>query len=125
MSSDANSLKNQLENHLSELQKFDKEVQDLLSSRQRLEVQLCENKLVQDELELLKSGSEVYRLTGPTLLRQELSEAKDNIQKRINFIGSELNRINKNTEELKNKRNVVHDRVMDLQQKYKQALNIG
>ncbi|CAG2061961.1 unnamed protein product [Timema podura] len=38
------------------------------------------------ELDLLKSGGEVYKLIGPVLVKQDLEEAKQNVTKRMDYI---------------------------------------
>ena len=42
------------------------------------------------ELDRLEDGAEVYKLIGPVLVRQELTEAKQNVQKRIDYIRKEM-----------------------------------
>ena len=42
------------------------------------------------ELELCDADTNVFKLIGPTLIKQDLTEAKANVGKRIDYIGSEL-----------------------------------
>jgi len=42
------------------------------------------------ELDLLSDGANVYKLIGPVLVKQELTEAKANVKKRIEYISAEL-----------------------------------
>ena len=46
--------------------------------------------LIDKELELLSEDAEVYKLIGPVLIRQEKPEAVSNVNKRIDFINSEM-----------------------------------
>jgi prefoldin beta subunit len=39
---------------------------------------------------LLKKDDNVYKLVGPVLLKQELTEAKQTVQKRIDYIQGEM-----------------------------------
>ncbi len=41
------------------------------------------------ELDLLKGDDTVYKLVGPVLLKQDLIEAQQTVQKRIDYIQSE------------------------------------
>ena len=41
-------------------------------------------------MDRLDDGAEVYKLIGPVLVRQELTEAKQNVQKRIDYIRKEM-----------------------------------
>ncbi len=42
------------------------------------------------ELEKVTDGSVVYKLVGPVLLKQDLTEAKVTVQKRLDYIGKEM-----------------------------------
>jgi hypothetical protein len=42
------------------------------------------------ELALLSDDAKVYKLVGPVLVRQEVKEAQQTVDKRIDFIGGEL-----------------------------------
>ena len=79
--------------------------------------QLSENTMVKEELELVKEGSSnVYKLTGPVLVKQDLSEAKGNVAKRIEFIQGELKRIEQTQTELEAKLAKSRETIMKAQQ---------
>lgn len=61
-----------------------------VESRQKLDSQLQENKLVQDEFKLLKEDANIYKLIGPVLTKQDKTEAVTNVDKRIEFITAEM-----------------------------------
>lgn len=77
-----------------------------VSNRRILETQLTENKMVNDaslflvdcnylewwvqELGRLEEGEVVMKLIGPTLLKQDTEEVKINVNKRIEYIESEM-----------------------------------
>jgi chaperonin cofactor prefoldin len=65
-------------------------IQQQRSDLQILTSQSTENELVLLELKLVQndesSSSTVYKMVGPTLLKQDLEEAKETVQKRIEFI---------------------------------------
>lgn len=42
------------------------------------------------ELDLLGDDAKVYKLIGPVLLKQDVNEAKANVNKRLEFINNEL-----------------------------------
>jgi len=46
--------------------------------------------MVKEELELLKEENDVFKLIGPVLVKQDLYEAKQNVDKRIDYIKAEL-----------------------------------
>ncbi|CAH6718779.1 prefoldin subunit 6 [[Candida] jaroonii] len=72
--------------------KAQNELNDLISTRQQLETQYQENKIVLDEFSYLNEDSKIFKLTGPVLLPQDYSEAKINVEKRIEFIQEEIKR---------------------------------
>ncbi|CAH1396323.1 unnamed protein product [Nezara viridula] len=90
-----------------ELDKFkavEKEYHKAVSQRQVLDGQLHENTGVKQELDLLKDDGEVYKLIGPVLVKQDLTEAKQNVAKRMDYIKGEFLRY-KGTQEKKRKNN--------------------
>lgn len=77
-------------------QKIQGELEDLIVSRQQLETQLQENKIVNDEFQTLKDDTQVYKLTGNVLLPVEQDEARTNVDKRLEFITTEISRCEEN-----------------------------
>ena len=61
-----------------------------INQRQTLESQLTENQFVKEEFELLKADDSVHKLIGPVLIKQDLTEAKQTVDKRIEYIKSEM-----------------------------------
>lgn len=41
-------------------------------------------------MDRVDESSTVYKLVGPVLVKQDLSEARNNVQKRIDYINGEL-----------------------------------
>ena len=42
------------------------------------------------ELDLVEDGEDVFKLMGPILVKQDLSEAKQTVQKRLDYIRKEM-----------------------------------
>jgi chaperonin cofactor prefoldin len=63
------------------------------------------------ELALLEPNANVYKLTGPTLLKQDLSEAKSNVDKRLQYISEESKRLEAKFKELDKKQEEKKNRV--------------
>jgi prefoldin beta subunit len=42
---------------------------------------------------MLKEGSNVYKLVGPVLISVDLQEAKENVNKRLQFIEGEVSKV--------------------------------
>lgn len=77
-------------------QSIQNELEDLVIARQKLETQLQENKIVNEEFNDLKENTQVYKLTGNVLLPVEQSEARSNVTKRLEFIQTEIDRCENN-----------------------------
>jgi prefoldin beta subunit len=67
----------------SDLQRFRGNEQVLISQQN-------ENEMVKQELELLDESAQVFKKNGPVLMKNDLSEAKETVQKRLEFISGEL-----------------------------------
>jgi len=89
-----------LQAELKNFQVLQDELQKLQGSKQKLATQLAENDQVKKEMDLLPTDAIVYKLIGPTLLKQDKADAKDVVGKRIEFISSEIKRIEARTKSL-------------------------
>ncbi|KAF3942084.1 hypothetical protein ABW19_dt0203948 [Dactylella cylindrospora] len=76
-----------------EFSDIQKKLQEVIEARQRLDAQLSENKAVQKEFSTLDDDANIYKLIGPTLIKQDKSEAIMNVDKRLDFIEKEIKRI--------------------------------
>lgn len=75
---------------LHELINFSKELQTLALSKTKLLTQLQENKMVNEEFQIMDSESKIYKLIGPALVAQDFEDAKINVEKRIKFLEKEM-----------------------------------
>jgi len=89
-------------------QELQKKYQKVAQNRSQLDAQLTENKIVIEELDLLEDGANVYKLIGPALVKQDLTEARDNVRRRIKYLedqikshDSEINQIEKQMDQQK------------------------
>mmetsp|Transcript_22192 Transcript_22192/g.21419 ORF Transcript_22192/g.21419 Transcript_22192/m.21419 type:complete len:136 (+) Transcript_22192:50-457(+) len=69
------------------------DIQLIYGKKQQILSQMNENTLVKGELDLLVANSQVMKLVGPILIPVELEEAKENVGKRLEFIESEVAKI--------------------------------
>jgi len=107
-----------------ELAKFQKTQTDLnkhISQRQILESQLTENKFVKEELDLLKKDDTVYKLVGPVLLKQDLVEAVQTVEKRIDYIQGEIKRHETAIKDTEAKQESIKETLNKFQQQIQQA----
>ena len=59
----------------------------------------------------------MYKLIGPVLIKQDLVEAKSNVQKRLEFIQNETERLDKMVKSMENKQETKHREIQELQKK--------
>ncbi|KAG6416683.1 hypothetical protein SASPL_124118 [Salvia splendens] len=79
-----------LENKATDFRKLEKDIQKNQQVKKKYTIQLGENELVLKELDLLNDDTNVYKLIGPVLVKQDLAEANANVRKRIEYISAEL-----------------------------------
>jgi prefoldin beta subunit len=60
---------------------------------QTLAGQQNENEMVKQELDLLDDSANIYKMVGPVLLKNDLEEAKQTVEKRLEFIGGERKKL--------------------------------
>lgn len=77
------------------MQGVKQEMMSLNANRQTFVSQLSENAMAKEELELLGDDAPVWKLIGPALVRQDKAEALDTINKRLDFIRSTVERVEK------------------------------
>lgn len=58
----------------------------------------------------------VYKLVGPVMVKQDLSQAKDNVAKRLEFITGDLERAAKMCDELEKGLEDQKDKIVQIQQ---------
>ncbi|KAF1802191.1 Prefoldin [Mucor lusitanicus] len=101
-------------------QLLQKELSQVIESRQRLESQQQENELVNTEFEHLDQDSSIYKLIGPVLVKQDKSEAATNVKNRLNLISSEIKRVETQLNELTQKSEAKKQEIGQLQMQYQQ-----
>ncbi|KAG1669046.1 hypothetical protein FOA52_003964 [Chlamydomonas sp. UWO 241] len=72
------------------------EIQRYITTHSQLQSQVNENEMVLEELTRLSDDANVFKMIGPALVRQDLVEAKSNVNKRIEYIKGEINRMDTN-----------------------------
>ncbi|CAL5222693.1 g5094 [Coccomyxa viridis] len=82
-----------LRTELQAIKQIQQDIQSNQSAQSRLIQQRSENDMVLKELELASEDAKVYKLIGPTLIKQDPVEAKSNVNKRLEFIQGELSRL--------------------------------
>ncbi|KAF9569881.1 Prefoldin beta-like protein [Agrocybe pediades] len=92
-----------------EFQNLQADLTKVVDARQRLDAQLSENELVKKEFASLTPENTVYKLIGPILVKQDQDDAKNNVDRRLDFIRGEIRRVEgqiKDIEEKQEKKKV-------------------
>jgi len=91
------------------------EISKLRSDQQTLMGQQNENEMVKQELDLLDDSANVYKMVGPVLMKNDLDDAKQTVEKRLEFITGELKKTEKSIEEKEKKSAEVAEKVQKMQ----------
>lgn len=87
-------LQRQMENESTEIKKIEQEYQKVMQGKRSLTEKKSENEMVMTELSLVSADdSTIYKLVGPVLAKQDLSEAKTSIKARLDYITKEIDRM--------------------------------
>ena len=85
-----------------EVQKFrrlQEELQELQGDLQTVAAQETENDIVKQELALLSDPAVVYKMIGPVLIKQDLDDAQQTVNKRLEFIRDEKKKMMRKIDE--------------------------
>ncbi|RDX41286.1 Prefoldin beta-like protein [Lentinus brumalis] len=96
----AAALQERLQTASAEFQKIQTDLSLAVDARQKLDAQLSENELVKKEFASLTDVNTVYKLVGPVLVKQDQAEAKQNVNTRLDFIRSEIKRVENQLKDL-------------------------
>ncbi|XP_006454625.1 hypothetical protein AGABI2DRAFT_61050 [Agaricus bisporus var. bisporus H97] len=97
------SLAIRLQSASSDFQKLQASMAETVDVRQKLEAQLSENELVKKELAIVTPENIVYKQIGSVLVKQDLTDAKSTVETRLEFIKSEIKRIEVQLKEIEGK----------------------
>ncbi|KAG2075028.1 Prefoldin [Suillus decipiens] len=104
-----------------EYQKIQTELASLVENRTRLDAQLSENEMVKKEFAQLTPSNTVYKLMGPVLVPQDQNEAKTNVETRLEFIKSEIKRVDAQINDGEDRSEKKKSELVEIQTKLQQA----
>ncbi|BGO90494.1 hypothetical protein NBRC10512_006728 [Rhodotorula toruloides] len=122
MSTSGTALEAKLQAASSAYSKLETDYAKAVEARQRLDAQKTENESVKKELAALTLKNNVFKLVGPILMKQEPDEAKQNVDKRLEWIGGEIKRVETNLKDLETKLETRKVEIVNLQGQYQQQL---
>ncbi len=66
------------------------EIKQMRNDQQLLMQQQSENEMVKQELSLLDDSSQVYKMVGPVLMKNDTEDAKQTVDQRLELITGEM-----------------------------------
>ena len=96
-------IQRKLETDVTEIKKIEAEYTKVYSAKQSLVEKKSENEMVLDEFNLMSADASVYKLVGPVLAKQDVAESKTNVEKRIEYITKEIERMDKLEQDFQSK----------------------
>lgn len=111
----------EIDKEVANFRQIQEQLQKLRSDLQIVLGQLTENEMVQQELDLLDGSSNVFKMIGPVLIKNSVEDAKDTVNKRIEFITSEKDRLEGKQKELEIKGAEISQKVQQMQAALQQA----
>nr|GAT44088.1 prefoldin subunit 6 [Mycena chlorophos] len=115
------SLQVKLQNASSEYTKLQMEMSAIVEARQKLDAQLSENEVVEQEFAKLTPENVVYKQIGPVLVKQEQDDAKKDVKGRLEFISSEIKRVEAQLQDIQKRSDKKKQELVDLQAALQQA----
>ncbi|KAF7347935.1 Prefoldin subunit 6 [Mycena venus] len=115
------SLQQRFETASKEHKKLQGDFSNAVEARQRLDAQLSENELVKKEFAQLSSDNIVYKQIGPVLVKQDQAEAKSNVETRLEFIKSEIKRVEAQLQDIQTKMDHKKTELAEIQAALQQA----
>ena len=109
-------IQRKLESDVTEIKKIEAEYTKVFRAKQQLVEKKSENEMVLQEFNLMSDGASVYKLVGPILAKQDVGESKANVEKRIEFITKEIERMDKLEADFQNKVEEKKNNIMKLQE---------
>jgi prefoldin beta subunit len=83
--------------------------------------QETENALVEQELNLIDSSTNIFKMVGPVLIKHSLEDAKDTVSKRLEFIQGEKKRLESKISELEERGKAKARNIQQMQASLQQA----
>merc|ERR1711972_1163486 len=105
-----------VEKELEQFKALQESLQKSYESRMGLVAQQQETDLVKEEFDNLEEDAVVYKLVGPVMVKQNVDDAKANVEKRLDYIKGELERSNKIIETQEKEMNEKQQELMKIQQ---------
>jgi prefoldin beta subunit len=111
----------EIDDEIANFRDVQEQLQRVQNDLQLVMSQMTENEMVQQELALLDTSTNVYKMVGPVLIKNSLDDAKETVSKRLEFITSEKKRLEDKEKELQDRAIAISQKVQQMQQALQKA----
>jgi prefoldin beta subunit len=111
----------EIDDEIANFRDIQEQLQRVQNDLQLVLGQMTENEMVQQELTLLDSSTNVYKMVGPVLIKNSLDDAKETVTKRLEFITTEKKRLEDKQKELEERGVAISHKVQQMQAALQQA----
>lgn len=111
----------EIDEEIANFREVQEQLQRVRNDLQLVMTQLTENEMVNQELAILDSSTNVYKMVGPVLIKNSLDDANETVSKRIEFITVEKKRLENKCKELETRGNAIATKVQQMQNQLQQA----
>jgi prefoldin beta subunit len=111
----------EIDDEIANFRDVQEQLQRVQNDLQLVMSQMTENEMVQQELALLDTSTNVYKMVGPVLIKNSLDDAKETVSKRLEFITSEKKRLEDKEKELQDRAIAISQKVQHMQQALQKA----
>jgi prefoldin beta subunit len=111
----------EIDDEIANFREIQEQLQRVQNDLQLVLGQMTENEMVQQELSLLDSSTNVYKMVGPVLIKNSLDDAKDTVTKRLDFITTEKKRLEDKQKALEERGVAISRKVQQMQAALQQA----
>ncbi|CAJ0575338.1 unnamed protein product, partial [Mesorhabditis spiculigera] len=118
-------LRMQFEKEIGVFKQLEKDREKYIENRQKLEGQFTENTMVKQELDLLEEDSKVFKLIGAVLVKVDLTEARSQVEKRLEYIQGETKRVEDQMNDSNDKKKVMEQKLTRIQEDMQKILQSG
>jgi prefoldin beta subunit len=111
----------EIDEEIANFRAVQEQLQRVRTDLQLVMSQLTENEMVKQELDLLDSSTNIYKMVGPVLIKNSLDDANETVSKRLEFITGEKKRLEGKAKELETRGNAIAMKVQQMQAQLQQA----
>ena len=111
----------EIDEEIANFRAVQEQLQRIRTDLQLVMSQLTENEMVKQELDLLDSSTNIYKMVGPVLIKNSLEDANETVSKRLEFITGEKKRLEGKAKELETRGNAIAMKVQQMQAQLQQV----